>query len=40
MGIASESRFWVRTLSMSRFEPTSNDTFSVMVPSLAFVDFM
>ena len=39
-GMACETRFCVSTLSMSRFEPTSNDTLSVSVPSLALVDFM
>ncbi len=35
-----ETRFCVSTLSMSRLDPTSNETLSVSVPSLAFVDFM
>jgi hypothetical protein len=39
-GIASDSLFCVRTFAMSRLDPTSKLTFSVSVPSLAFVDFM
>ncbi len=38
-GIACDTRFCVSTLSMSRSDPTSNDTFSRIVPSLALVDF-
>jgi hypothetical protein len=36
----SDTRFCVSTLFMSRFDPTSKETFSVNVPSLALVDFM
>jgi hypothetical protein len=39
-GRPSDTRFCVRTLLMSRFDPTSKDTLSVNVPSLALVDFM
>ncbi len=38
--LASDTRFCVNTLSMSWFDPTSKETFSVNVPSLALVDFM
>ena len=39
-GMASDTRFCVNTLSMSWFDPTSKETLSVNVPSLALVDFM
>jgi hypothetical protein len=39
-GMACDTRFCVSTLSMSWFDPTSNETFNVRVPSLALVDFM
>jgi hypothetical protein len=39
-GVAWVTRFWVSTLAMSRSVPTSNETSSVKVPSLALMDFM
>jgi hypothetical protein len=39
-GVACEMRFCVSTLLMSRSVPTSNETVSFRVPSLALVDFM
>ena len=38
--VASETRFWVSTLAMSRSEPTSKDTSRLMRPSLELVEFM
>ena len=37
---ASDTRFCVSTLAMSRSVPTSKETCSCMKPLLAFVDFM
>ena len=39
VAIACETRFWTRTFDMSRFDPTSNETSVLSVPSFAFVDF-
>lgn len=37
---ACETRFWVSTFDMSRSDPTTNETSTFAVPSLALVDFM
>jgi len=40
LAVAAATRFWVKTVFMSGSVPTSKETWMVMVPSLALMDFM
>ena len=40
LAVAAATRFWVNTVFMSGSVPTSKETWMVIVPSLALMDFM